>query len=173
MQILKPGVLYFGFVFGVGFVLGTIRALWIVPRLGTRLAELMEAPICSWQPSSRRGGWLGVSPPPHRRHGLASVWSRWGSCLLRNSRFHSGFAASRFASTLQPETPVAGGGVHRDARRFCRDAASRGSKMRSPLRSGSCEPGIRFPVVMLIDTYLPKFDARGYYETHVDYPCDS
>jgi hypothetical protein len=45
MQILKPGVLYFGFVFGVGFVLGTIRVLWIVPRLGTRLAELMEAPV--------------------------------------------------------------------------------------------------------------------------------
>jgi hypothetical protein len=64
-------------------------------------------------------------------------------------------------------------GVHRDARRFCRDAASRGSKMRSSLRSGPCEPGIRFPVVMLIDTYLPKFDVRDYCETHVNYPCDS
>ena len=45
MQILKAGLLYFALVFGAGFVLGTIRTLWIVPRTGTRLAELMEAPI--------------------------------------------------------------------------------------------------------------------------------
>lgn len=45
MQILKAGALYFGVVFGAGFVLGTIRVLWIVPRFGTRAAELMETPI--------------------------------------------------------------------------------------------------------------------------------
>jgi hypothetical protein len=31
MPILKAGVLYFALVFGAGFVLGTIRTLWIVP----------------------------------------------------------------------------------------------------------------------------------------------
>jgi hypothetical protein len=45
MQILKAGVLYFALVFGAGFVLGPIRILWLVPRFGTRLAELMEAPV--------------------------------------------------------------------------------------------------------------------------------
>ena len=45
MRILKAGVLYFVLVFGTGFVLGTIRTLWVVPRLGTRMAELMETPI--------------------------------------------------------------------------------------------------------------------------------
>ena len=45
MQILKAGVLYFAIVFGAGFVLGPIRILWVVPRFGTRMAELMEAPI--------------------------------------------------------------------------------------------------------------------------------
>jgi hypothetical protein len=45
MQILKAGVLYFALVFGVGFVLGTIRTLWVVPRVGTRMAELMETPV--------------------------------------------------------------------------------------------------------------------------------
>jgi hypothetical protein len=45
MRILKAGVLYFALVFGAGFVLGTIRTLWIVPRVGTRMAELMETPI--------------------------------------------------------------------------------------------------------------------------------
>ena len=45
MQILKAGMLYFVFVFGAGFLLGPIRILWVVPRLGTRVAELLEAPI--------------------------------------------------------------------------------------------------------------------------------
>ncbi len=45
MQILEAGILYFALVFGAGFVIGTVRTLWVVPRVGTRTAELMEAPI--------------------------------------------------------------------------------------------------------------------------------
>lgn len=45
MRIVKAGGLYFAVVFGAGFVLGPIRILWVVPRLGTRVAELLEAPI--------------------------------------------------------------------------------------------------------------------------------
>lgn len=45
MQVLKAGVLYFALVFGAGFVLGTVRTLWLVPRVGSRRAELMETPI--------------------------------------------------------------------------------------------------------------------------------
>ena len=45
MQILKAGLLYFALVFGAGFVLGPIRILWVIPRFGTRVVELMEAPI--------------------------------------------------------------------------------------------------------------------------------
>ena len=45
MHVLKAGALYFGLVFGTGFVLGPIRILWLVPRVGERTAELMEAPI--------------------------------------------------------------------------------------------------------------------------------
>jgi hypothetical protein len=45
VQILKAGVLYFAIVFGAGFMLGFIRILWVVPRFGTRMAELMETPI--------------------------------------------------------------------------------------------------------------------------------
>jgi hypothetical protein len=44
-ETLKAGVLYFIVVFAAGLVLGTIRTLWVVPRLGVRTAELMEAPI--------------------------------------------------------------------------------------------------------------------------------
>jgi hypothetical protein len=44
-QTLKAGVFYFALVFAAGFVLGTIRTVWIVPRVGMRTAELMETPI--------------------------------------------------------------------------------------------------------------------------------
>jgi hypothetical protein len=45
MQILEAGLFYFAIVFAAGFMLGAIRTLWIVPRVGTRAAELAEAPI--------------------------------------------------------------------------------------------------------------------------------
>jgi len=37
-------VVYFGLVFGVGFLLGTVRVLALVPNIGERWAELAEAP---------------------------------------------------------------------------------------------------------------------------------
>jgi len=45
MQVLKAGALYFALVFAAGFLLGTVRTLWVVPRIGARMAELLEAPI--------------------------------------------------------------------------------------------------------------------------------
>ena len=45
MKVLKAATLYFVLVFGAGFVLGPIRILWLVPQVGTRLAELMEMPV--------------------------------------------------------------------------------------------------------------------------------
>ena len=45
MRIVKAGALYFAVVFGTGLVLGAIRTWWAAPSLGTRMAELTEAPI--------------------------------------------------------------------------------------------------------------------------------
>lgn len=40
--ILKTALAYFALVFGAGFILGPIRILFIVPRFGVFVAELME-----------------------------------------------------------------------------------------------------------------------------------
>lgn len=45
MTILKAAVVYFALVFGAGFLLGFIRVLFAVPRVGERMAELLEAPV--------------------------------------------------------------------------------------------------------------------------------
>lgn len=39
------GAVYFGFVFGVGFLLGIVRVLALEPHLGERWAELAEMPL--------------------------------------------------------------------------------------------------------------------------------
>lgn len=43
--MLKAGTAYFLLVFGVGFLLGFIRVLWIIPLVGERTAELIEMPL--------------------------------------------------------------------------------------------------------------------------------
>src|SRR5687767_5160564 len=45
IQILKAAGLYFGIVFGAGFVFGVIRVLWVAPHLGLRNAEWLEHPL--------------------------------------------------------------------------------------------------------------------------------
>lgn len=70
MQALKGRLYYFALVLAAGFVLGTMRVLWLVPRFGERAAELIETPImlvvtifaARWV--VRR---LAVSPAPSKR----------------------------------------------------------------------------------------------------------
>jgi hypothetical protein len=45
MRIARQATLYFMLVFGAGFILGPIRILLVMPRVGVRAAELIEAPI--------------------------------------------------------------------------------------------------------------------------------
>jgi hypothetical protein len=78
-------VLYFALVFGAGFVFGTIRTLWAVPRFGTRMAELIETPIM-FVVTIAAARWIvrGLAVPltPSRRLGWVS--SRSASCWSRN-----------------------------------------------------------------------------------------
>lgn len=51
MKAIKAGIAYFGLVFAAGFAMGTVRVLFLVPRLGERLAELLEMPfmlVATW-----------------------------------------------------------------------------------------------------------------------------
>ncbi|WP_409644268.1 hypothetical protein [Sphingorhabdus sp.] len=53
----KAGAAYFATVFALGFVLGTLRVLWLVPMVGETNAVLAEQPvmlIASWFAA----GWL-------------------------------------------------------------------------------------------------------------------
>jgi hypothetical protein len=76
MQILKAGVLYFALVFGVGFVLGSVRTLWVVPRFGARTAELMETPVM-FVVTIVAARWvvrrLAVPPKPSNRLGMGCI----------------------------------------------------------------------------------------------------
>ncbi|MBV5290312.1 hypothetical protein [Pelodictyon phaeoclathratiforme] len=47
-KIIRAGFLYFAFVLGTGFVLGSFRVPFLVPRLGERWAELAEMPIMAF-----------------------------------------------------------------------------------------------------------------------------
>lgn len=44
-RVLAAATVYFGWVFGTGFLLGAIRVPLLVPRLGERYAELLEMPL--------------------------------------------------------------------------------------------------------------------------------
>jgi hypothetical protein len=45
MRIAAAAALYFTIVFGVGFLLGPIRVLWLEPLVGPTAAALCEAPF--------------------------------------------------------------------------------------------------------------------------------
>jgi len=44
-RVLRAGAVYFALVFAAGFLLGSIRVPLLVPRLGERIAELLETPV--------------------------------------------------------------------------------------------------------------------------------
>ena len=109
MQILKAGVLYFALVFGTGFVLGTIRILWIVPRFGTRTAELMEAPIMLVV-TILAARWVArlLSLPPKARTRLGVGFLALGFMLGAECTFVLWLRGLTIGEYLASRDPVAG-----------------------------------------------------------------
>ena len=44
-RVLRASLVYFALTFGAGFVLGPLRILFLVPRVGAGTAELIEMPV--------------------------------------------------------------------------------------------------------------------------------
>jgi hypothetical protein len=57
VRIASAAIVYWAMVFALGFVLGTVRVLWVIPLVGLIPATLIELPLIlggSWLAS----GWL-------------------------------------------------------------------------------------------------------------------
>lgn len=75
-RILIPATVYFLMLFALGFVLGTIRVLLVVPKIGVLSATLIEVPLmliaaffmCRWT----IGRWL--VPPTLSARSAMALW---------------------------------------------------------------------------------------------------
>jgi hypothetical protein len=98
MVILTAGALYFGIVFAVGFVLGVVRTLLLVPKFGARNAELMELPLMV-ATSFFAARWvvrhLSLNPETTTRIAVGL----FALTYSLNSRYCIGCGGSRWAST--------------------------------------------------------------------------
>ena len=72
---LALGARYFGVVFGAGFALGTMRVLWLVPRLGERWAELLEMPVMGLVMFAAARGMVRISSQD-LNCGIIWVWKK-------------------------------------------------------------------------------------------------
>lgn len=57
MRIASAAIVYWAMVFALGFLLGTVRVLWVIPRVGLVPATFLELPLilaASWFAA----GWL-------------------------------------------------------------------------------------------------------------------
>jgi len=109
MQTLKTGVLYFVLVFGAGFVLGSIRVLWLVPRVGTRTAELMETPVMlAVVIFAARWVVRRLAPPPTPSQRLAMGFVALGLLLVAEFALVLGLRGLTIDEYFANRDPVAG-----------------------------------------------------------------
>ncbi|MBS0337823.1 MAG: hypothetical protein JSS40_13615 [Proteobacteria bacterium] len=107
--ILRSGIAYFAFVFGAGFVLGSIRVPFLVPRFGERTAELIETPfmfavvLIAARYITKR---YALPPHPFVRLGVGCVGL--GLLLAAELMFIAILQRQSIAEYLSAKDPVAG-----------------------------------------------------------------
>jgi hypothetical protein len=75
-RVVRAGLLYFALAFGAGFVLGTLRMILLVPRVGDRTAELLELPVMlgvCWLAARWVTGRQAVPPRPAPRLAMGAI----------------------------------------------------------------------------------------------------
>jgi hypothetical protein len=75
-RVVRAGLLYFALTFGAGFVLGPLRILFLVPRVGERTAELLELPVMigiTWLAARWVTGRLAVPPRTAPRLAVGAI----------------------------------------------------------------------------------------------------
>ena len=108
-RVLAAGTLYFALVFGAGFVLGTLRVLLVVPRLGERAAELAEMPVMLVV-SMVAARWVvkRLALPASARVRLGSGGVALALLLAAELTLVLGLRGSSLAEYLASRDPVAG-----------------------------------------------------------------
>jgi hypothetical protein len=132
VQILKAGLTYFAIVFGMGFVFGAIRTVWVVPHVGTRLAELMETPLM-FVVTIVTARWIVLHLALPSSADCPSRDGRHRALSLAPRRIRPCTLASRPFDKSVPRNPRPriGNGLLRDAWGICPHAAARREQMTS------------------------------------------
>jgi hypothetical protein len=163
LQIFKAGVLYFSLVFATGFVLGSIRVLWIIPILGVRWAELMELPVmlvvtvlaARW---AARRVYLWPTPGVRLSVGLVAL----GLLLSAELIVVLSLRHSTIREYVVSRGPVAGTAY----------LVMLGAFAVMPLFvNGTCEEE-RTRNFTLLDQFIPKFDVRTRHQITIHAPAE-
>lgn len=100
MSIVRPALIYFAAIFALGFVLGTLRTLWLAPAVGETAAVMAELPVmlaASWWAARRV---LARSALPSRDAALAMGALAFALLLAAELALALGQSAAQWLASL-------------------------------------------------------------------------
>ena len=112
-RVLRASLVYFALTFSAGFVLGPLRILFLVPRVGARTAELIEMPVMigiTWL--AARWVTRTFSVPPERGPRLSMGVMTGTLLLLTEFTFVLPLRGLTLEEYLATRDPVSGGAYY-------------------------------------------------------------
>lgn len=103
MRILRPALAYLGVILALGFVLGTVRTVWLAPLVGPLVAVACELPVLLGASWWWAGKVLARHPLPTRRAALAMAALAFAlllACELALAGVLAGQSAGEWARAL-------------------------------------------------------------------------